>query len=76
MRTRGEGGSEHDQKYAFSTQVYGKQYPKLRVHPARTFPRPGARFLEVCTRSVHVFLRVYHYYIVEECMEKIPGAQF
>ena len=23
MRTRGEGGSEHDQKYAFCTQVYG-----------------------------------------------------
>ena len=22
MRTRGEGGSEHDQKYAFCTQVY------------------------------------------------------
>ena len=25
------------------------------LHPACTFPQPGARFSEVCTRCVHVF---------------------
>ena len=41
-----------------------------------TFPRPGARFSEVCTLSVHVFFGFYHHCILEGCMEKIPGAQF
>ena len=36
----------------------------------RTFPRMGARFSEVCTQSVHVFLRSYHYYILEGAWRK------
>ena len=51
------------------------QCPKLRVHsaPGVHIPRPGARFSEVCIRSVHVFLNLY---ILGGCTDKIPGAQF
>ena len=37
------------------------------INLVRTFPRPGARFLE---------LNFYHYYISGGCMAKIPGAEY
>ena len=42
----------------------------------RTFPCPGARFAQVCTQSVHIFLSDYYYYILGGCMEVFPGTQF
>ena len=58
--------------------IYIRQCPKLRVHLhlVRTFPRPGAQFSEVCTRSVHDLWRFYHYHILGGCMAKIQGAEF
>ena len=47
-----------------------EQCPKLRC----TFPQPGARFSEVCTRCVHVFLSYLLMLYIGRAHETISGC--
>ena len=39
-----------------------------------TFPRPGARISEVCTRSVHVFFQILSLLHIRRVHGEIPGC--
>ena len=75
----GVGGGGSSRLYMGGKYQFGAIHETifyLRVRLVRIFSRLGARFSEVCTQSVHVFLAVYHYCILGGCIDRFPGAQF